>query len=378
MLTPRPSLSSAIEFDIAEVAALHRECLLDPSTEPSLDQRRRARSAQRLAHAAFELGDRRAWETAQAVIWQLMRRESFRLVHPSDTEVIDILFRAEAASISLPVPPEELTLDEFCDVLDRDLAAALSQERFVEEQLEPLGAEDWCFLLSNFVPSGWDFARVIALTAAMLPLDLAIPLYENLYDEGGRGGQQVPHRVLFGRMLQALGAKEHDLDGQPLAAQGFLDRVVPEAIAELNTWCRMLWSRHPGGAIGALYSVEVSVPSYFAPLERLLRRQGLDDEALEYITGHQETDVEHAGQWRVLLQRYLERRPEERTAVYQGALLSANSDVLAWQSAVAALADWRAGRSFANIGEALRRGNVRTPDRVMSENPIEGYPAQAR
>jgi hypothetical protein len=354
MIDLRPSSgSTVVDVSSTEVVSLRRDCLSAPLAGSVPDAGRRALSAERLARLAFVERDRRAWESVQSVVWQLMRREKFRPVHPSDTEVLEILFRVEESSIEMPAVSSSLSIDEFCDKLDRDLASIFSQGRFDESLLESFQAEDWQFVLYNFVPSGWDFTRIIALTSVMLPLELAVPLYENLHDEGGRGGRQTPHRILFGRMMEALGAKVPNLDLHGLAELRFLDRVVPEAIAELNLWCRMLWSRHPGGAIGALYSVEASVPSYFSPLERQLRRLGLSDAALEYITGHQETDVEHAGQWRELVKRLLAINPDERAAIYQGALLGASWDVLAWQSAIQSWHDWKAGRPISNIGASI-------------------------
>lgn len=350
MIDLRPPFDSTVaEPRSTEVDLLRRNCLSAAIASAG----GRARSAERLAHLAFVERDRQAWESVQSVTWQLMRREKYRPVHPSDTEVLDILFRVEESSMKAPAAPASLSIDELCDKLDHDLAAIFAEERFDESLLESFQPEDWRFVLYNFVPSNWDFMRIIALTSVMLPLELAVPLYENLYDESGRGGQQTPHRILFGRMMEALGANVPNLDRHDLAELRFLDRVVPEAIAELNLWSRMLWSRNPGRAIGALYSVEVSVPSYFAPLERQLRRMNLNDDALEYVTGHLETDVEHAGQWRELVKKLLTINPDERTAIYQGALLSASWDVLAWQTVIQSWHDWKAGRPISNIGASI-------------------------
>jgi hypothetical protein len=349
-----PCLGSTVAgIDSQEIVSLRRESLATPSTGSVLTAGRRVRSAERLAHLAFVERDRRAWESVQAVVWQMMRREKFRPVSPSDVEVLDILFSAETTSMRMPTVSFSMPVDEFCDKLDRELASIFSKGRFDVSVLETFQAEDWQFVFYNFVPSGWDFARIIALTSVMLPLELAVPLYENLYDEGGRGGRQTPHRILFGNMMEALGSRVPNLDRHNLADLRFLERVVPEAIAELNLWCRMLWSRNPGGAIGALYSVEASVPSYFAPLERQLRHIGLSDAALEYITGHQKTDVEHAGQWRTLVGTLLATSPDERVAIYQGALLSASWDVLAWQTVIQSWQDWKAGRPISNIGSSI-------------------------
>jgi pyrroloquinoline quinone (PQQ) biosynthesis protein C len=350
MIDLRPPFDSTVaEQGSTEVALLRRDCLSAPIASAG----RRARSAERLARLAFVERDRQAWESVQSVIWQLMRREKFRPVHPSDVEVLDIVFGAEESSIKTPAVSSSLSIHEFCDKLDHDLASIFSKGRFDESLLETFQAEDWRFVLYNFVPSGWDFVRIIALTAVMLPIELAVPLYENLYDESGRGGRQMPHRILFGRMMEALGANVPNLDRHSIAELRFLDLVVPEAIAELNLWSRMLWSRNPGGAIGALYSVEASVPSYFAPLERQLRRLNLNDAALEYITGHMETDVEHASQWRELVKTLLTINPNERAAIYQGALLSASWDVLAWQTVIQSWHAWKAGRPISNIGASI-------------------------
>ena len=337
-------------IESTDIEALRRRCMEDPTTESASSADKRARSAANLAQMAFVERDRRAWEAIQAVIWQLMRREHFRPIHPSDAQVLGLVFTAEQRNIEVPTLPASLSVDEFCDRLDRDLAAVFAEERFDDSILADFTQEDWQFVFFNFVPSGWDFTRVIALTAVQLPLELAIPLYENLYDEGGRGGQALPHRLLFGRMMEALGAQVPNLDQNDIAELRFLDRVVPEAIAELNLWCRMLWSRRPGGAIGALYSVESSVPSYFAPLEHQLRRFGLNDDALMYIIDHQTTDVEHASQWRELLKTLITTYPEERDAIYQGALLSASWDVTAWRTVIASWHQWRAGKPISNIG----------------------------
>ena len=349
-----PSFGSNIAgVDSEAVVALRRDCVGAQVVGSLLNTGRRARSAERLAHLAFVERDRRAWEAVQSVVWQLMRREKFRPVNPADVEVLDILFRAEAASIKLPAASSSLSDDEFLDALDLELAAIVSRKRFDEDVLERFETEDWQFVLRNLVPSGWDFARIIALTAVMLPMELAVPLYENLYDESGRGGQLTPHRTLFARMMEALGAPIPNLDRHDPAELRFLDRVVPEALAELNLWYRMLWSRNPGGSLGAMYSIETSVPSYFAQLERQLHRMGLDDSALEYIKGHQETDVEHASQWRDLVKALLATSPDEREAVYHGALLSASWEVLAWQTIIQSLQDWKAGRPITNVGASI-------------------------
>ncbi|GAB4568422.1 MAG: hypothetical protein Tsb0020_21890 [Haliangiales bacterium] len=362
MIDLRPSLRSMVpEVELATIRALQRDCVADPSGKTTLSAADRARSAERLAHLAFAKRDRRAWESVQAVIWQLMRRENFRPLHPSDTGVLGTLFESEDQHLSVPALPASLSDDEFCDRLDSDLAAIFAKGRFDERILADFTAEDWQFVFFNFVPSGWDFTRIIALAAVQLPLGFAVPLYENLFDEGGRGGELTPHRMLFGRMLGALGAEVPDLDRQSYASLDFLDRVVPEAVAEINLWCRMLWSRHPGGAIGALYSVEASVPSYFMPLEQQLRRFGLDDDALEYIIGHQETDVEHASQWRTLVKELIAERPAERAAIYKGALLSASWDVTAWQTTIAMWHEWRAGKDIPNIGAWLEGRSDKAP-----------------
>jgi hypothetical protein len=369
----RPSFGSIVAgLDSAAVASLRRDCLGAPMAGSLLNTGSRARSAEKLAHLAFVERDRRAWEAVQAVVWQLMRREKFRPVSPADVEVLDILFRAEGASIRTPAVSSSLSIDEFCDQMDRDLAAIVSQKRFDDSVLDGFEAEDWQFVLCNLAPSGWDFARIIALTAVMLPIELAVPLYENLYDESGRGGRQTPHRTLFQRMMEALGAPVPNLDRHELTKVWYLDRVVPEAIAELNLWYRMLWSRHPGGSIGAMYSIEASVPSYFAQLERQLRRMGLGDTALEYIKGHQETDVEHAGQWRELVKVLLADSPDERAAIYQGALLSASWEVAAWQTIIQVWHDWKAGKPISNIGASL---DPMTPDWDALRHDAGAHPA---
>ncbi len=353
MITLRPSPNHAATTPLPmHLAKLRGECL---STERSDSTQRNARhaSARELGKLAFRQSDRQAWELAQSVVWQLMRRERFRPVDPSDVEVLGELFRLERESQVVSLPSKALSDDEFLDALDSELDNIFAEGRFHEETLTGFEIADWQFLFHNFVPSVWDFTTLIALASVQLPLQLALPLYENLYDEGGRGGTETWHRKLFVEMMEALDSNVPDLDSKRLHDIPPLEHVVPESIAEFNSWCSALWSREPGAALGALYAVEKGVPGYYPALERQLRKFGLAEPALHYVAGHQEIDVHHAEEWRSLLARLIGDDPSQRNEVFRGAVLSASWDVLAWQSIMESWSAWKSGAPFPNVHTTL-------------------------
>jgi hypothetical protein len=295
----------------------------------------RVRAAEELADRAFVQGDRSAWDVVQVVEWRLQRSASLRPLDPGDVLVLDRLYAVEEGTLSCPELPAGLSPPDFCSKLQADLMQFAAGDSELMDLLlsGQLALEDWQYLTYQWLPSTIDFTRTVALASVSLPRQQARLLYENLYDEGGRGDWARSHYEQLRSGVSHFGV---DITDEHV----MLRWAAPEVIALTNTLHRQLWHREPGWALGALYLTELLIPSDLTRVRQALGGQPVPDEALEYFHEHIELDVEHSAEWLGVIEDLIDDHASQKT-VYVAAMEQGKSQRAAWDAALAGWREWK-------------------------------------
>ena len=143
----------------------------------------------------------------------------------------------------------------------------------------------------------------------------------NMSDEqGGSGGDSVPHSDLWLDFAEGMGASRDMSGHQPL----------PEINALIAHFHRTSSEGTPGEALAAFYSYESQVPRVAKEKERGLRDMyGADDKTRGYFTLHATADIYHSNVWRSQLEKRLATHPEAAQAALDAAEQTAK---LLWQA----------------------------------------------
>jgi pyrroloquinoline quinone (PQQ) biosynthesis protein C len=113
----------------------------------------------------------------------------------------------------------------------------------------------------------------------------------NLWDELGRGCEEVTHRNLRLAMMEHLG----------ISPRAHLDDVRSycwEELALANLYLKVVLDRgRLGQAIGAMLATETAVPGRMDCQLKGWRRVGVPADVLAYVAEHITVDVRHADGW---------------------------------------------------------------------------------
>lgn len=170
-------------------------------------------AAAQVTSRAFLEHDARAWEVAQAVQWRIHQRAKLRPFEPSDAVVLATLYRIEESTLAWSTGPDGLSPSAFCELLAREVGAHSSADGSMIAMIQSgaLGPDEWRFLgYQWWLPSAVDFTRQNALASLSLPRAQARVLYENLYDEAGRGDATRAHFEMLRRFLDRFGVRSDD------------------------------------------------------------------------------------------------------------------------------------------------------------------------
>ncbi len=140
-----------------------------------------------------------------------------------------------------------------------------------------------------------------------------IEIASNFWDEIGKGRQDRTHRKLRIKLMNTLNINEQEHIQHP-------SKYCWEELALANFYFKSSLNRKKNTqALGALLCVEMAVPGKMNYVYDGLKRVGLDDKDLVYVSEHSVVDIKHAQGWRDdVLTPLLEQRPDLRQEVLKG------------------------------------------------------------
>lgn len=295
----------------------------------------RVNAAIELATKAFVDKEREAWEIVQVIEWRLQRQSCLRPTEPGDVYVLDTLYAIEESTLPSEEIPQNLSAHEFCTMLKQDVLcySAVDSELMQLIRSGGLTYEDWKYLCYQWLPSTIDFTRSIALASLTLPRQQARLMYQNLFDEVGRGDWEHSHFMQMQRLLN-----QFDIDATD--EEEMLAWTVPEMIAMTNAQNRMLWHAEPGWALGAMFLCEQLIPGDLSAIGEALALMNLPAESLEYFHEHIEIDVEHSAEWLGIIENLL-LESDSQKIVYRAAMQQGQNQRIAWDAALAGWQQWK-------------------------------------
>lgn len=297
--------------------------------------RRRVGCAATLGARAFLEKDRSAWEVVQLAEWRLQRRGGARPTDVGDVAVLSELYRIEESTIALESPPPNLDAEAFCSFLAEQIKVHSSADGELASVMTRggLSTEDWMYFGYQWLPTAIEFTRTIALSSLSVPRAQARLMYQNLYDEVGRGDWQRGHYVQLCRFLEPFGVRVDDEDA-------LLDWSTPEALALANCELRMLWHREPGWGLGSMYLAERLVPSELGKVREAALQMQLGEARMAFLDEHVELDVQHGEDWLGII-RDLLVTPDDQRIAYNAALQRGRAQRAAWESAYDGWRHWK-------------------------------------
>lgn len=289
----------------------------------------------RVATRAFVEKDAEAWEITQAVQWKIFERTHLRPFEPADAVVLDAMYRVEESTLPWVKIERELSPDEFCKHLANQVGAYSSEDGSLAAMIESgvLGSDEWRYLGYQWLPLAVDFTRQIALASLSLPREQARVLYENLYDEVGRGDFARAHFNTLGTFLKKFDVRPDDRDE-------IARWVAPEVLSMANLQNRLLWHLEPGWSLGSLFLSERLVPSELGRVRNAVLKMDLAEGEGAFFDEHVVLDVAHSDEWLVVIGELIAKREDQEIAL-NAALQRGRAQKAAWEGAFDAFMTWK-------------------------------------
>ncbi len=198
----------------------------------------------------------------------------------------------------------EKTIHNHKSGIDHELFSYLRESATLDDLREYIRQEgpfDLCFsdILCYLMPGIYGQKR--------------IEIASNFWDEIGKGKEARTHRKLRISLMKALNIDEYEHIQNPA-------KYCWEELALANFYFKSSLNRKKNTqALGALLCVEMAVPGKMNYIYDGLKRVGLRDKDLVYVSEHSVVDIKHAQGWRDdVLTPLLEERPDLRTEVLKG------------------------------------------------------------
>lgn len=298
-----------------------------------------------LARRAFEQQDGQAWYDVQSLLYHWNLEELERTTPVTD---LGRFVRQSLRNEILPLqfPEKEIPLPFSEDNFDRRQALEALRDmahrhRITRHPLlaymseHGLSPDSLRIFLENYYINNRVFHLHVAAQSLSVPLEMRAGMYQNLFDELGRGVVGEAHPVLFLKNFRKIGLPDEAV------------RPLGEALNLLNT--KIYFSFLSGDfrkGIGGLGLLELTMPAQMQQLYDGMLKSGLSAEDAVFWKIHIDLDAEHGEEW------------IQHTAPYIETLAHAKSMVQGGMAVLDARAGFYDG-VWAAISEGHGRDNVR-------------------
>jgi pyrroloquinoline quinone (PQQ) biosynthesis protein C len=271
---------------------------------------------EKFAHQAFKNTQSGAWQDLQEMLFKMNQR-LLQNGHGLGTNrsikewvIRDTIERVEQQYLSQHQVPEDIKNTEvFLPWLKQQIQnhRVNSHPLFLLFDTDDLNDEEIRYFLANHWVYTENFHLHIAAYSLSVPFEMREELFNNIYDEMGRGNFSQAHPNLFMPLMNYFGGVRPE-------------DINPETFYFFNTQVNLCWfadGLHYG--IGGMGALELSVPlQHKRVLDHLLRR-GLSEELVKFFVIHCALDGDHAEGWFAAGMPHV-RNSEDLQKVFAGAM----------------------------------------------------------
>jgi pyrroloquinoline quinone (PQQ) biosynthesis protein C len=290
----------------------------------ALIQERRP-AVEALARRAFAQRDPEAWYEAQSMLYHWNLQELERTVSVTDlsrlvTQVLRNTILEVQYDSSVTGTPTLACWDRFdsetalVELREAAMAHRINSHPLLDHiEREGLTPDEMRIFLANYYINNRVFHLHVAAQSLSAPLEMRVDMYQNLYDELGRGSYEGAHPVLFLRNFQSIGKPEQ------------VDSPLGGALNLLNTKIYLTFlSGDFRKGVGGLGFLELLMPNQMRKIYHGLLKSGLSEEETLFWKLHIEIDAQHGESWVSSMTPHVQTR-EHALSMLQGGLAMAEA-----------------------------------------------------